>query len=976
MMKDVTAFSTPLRKPNPASRLGPNTFKNQELSVLSFVDETLNNEGIENDCAKQDFFGLPSRVRDLYAEQRGIIQLYDWQNECLNITMRSNGANLVYSLPTSGGKTLVAEILLLRELLIHRKDVLFILPFVSIVQEKVRSLTSMGLELGFWVEEYAGNRGRIPPVKRRGSHSVLIATIEKAHSIVNALIDSKNLPDLGLVIVDELHMIGEGGSRGACLEMILTKIRLVSPTTRIIGMSATLANISDLTRFLDAQLYVNNFRPVRLVEYVKLGDHIYELTEDRDSSQSSVESYEEQMADRLIHRRMVNFQYPKQMLLRDPDHLVGLVAETLLGCSMHQTSVQSGHSSAPPPSTKRFSCLVFCPTKVHCENTARMLAELLPPTACFPIPQTNDPENLGVMEKMSQKRAELLQSLCIDSLPDSNAVGKVDELRSCCPVLEATVPRGVAYHHGGLTQEERVTLEEGFADGTLSVLCCTSTLAAGVNLPARRVIIRKPYIGSSFITGSQYQQIVGRAGRAGLDSIGESVTILQPIDRLSFAQMLASIPRVNPNGSPSGATSAGLCCSSLLYENGKGMRQLLLSLIGLQIASTHNELLNAVRTTLFAIQARYAGCDRIEEVVNAELHTLISRDLVIAVSTETHGISSPARTVHGDVKKLKFQATKLGRAAVRGGLDTDQVGPLLSDLRVAARALNTSGPLHLLYLVAPPEVVDQIQVDWNVLYERISLLPPSEANIITLLGFPEGYVLWKAAGHPIRKKLDERPLRRLFVALALSELWQSGSSVPTWKVADRYQLSRGALQSLLSSAASLASCLAHALASEYASDEELWAFSHLLPQFATRLAYCVSSELLPLMELPGVKRSRARQLYNAGFCTLKDVACAEPCDLTTRLAPYLSRRKANDLIQTARMLVSERADALHMEATELLAGVHPRSTMSQLADDFQFQRSYLAGQSAVKQEPVNKSEISTPISTSVEAEEEDDDLFA
>lgn len=76
MMEDVTTFSTPLHKLNPASRLSPNALKNQELSVLSFVDETLDNGRIENECAKQDFFGLPLRVRDLYTEQRGITQLY------------------------------------------------------------------------------------------------------------------------------------------------------------------------------------------------------------------------------------------------------------------------------------------------------------------------------------------------------------------------------------------------------------------------------------------------------------------------------------------------------------------------------------------------------------------------------------------------------------------------------------------------------------------------------------------------------------------------------------------------------------------------------------------------------------------------------------------------------------------------------------------------------------------------------------
>ncbi|XP_070844895.1 helicase POLQ-like [Chaetodon trifascialis] len=764
------------------------------------------------------FFGLPSKVKELMDKLRGIKTLYAWQETCLNLDCVQERRNLIYSLPTSGGKTLVAEILILRELLCRNNDCLFILPYISLVQEKVRGLASFGLELDFMVEEYAGSKGKFPPVKRRNRASLFIATIEKAHSLVNSLIETGRMDKLGLVVVDELHMLGDG-SRGALIEMTLSKVLYVSKSTQIIGMSATLGNITDLQTFLRAENYTNDFRPVQLKEYVKLRDSIYE-----------VDPKEEEC---FRFSRLLNFKYSSAMQKIDPDHIIALVTEVI----------------------PAHSCLVFCPTKKNCENVAAMICKYL-------------------KEEFLQQRAEEKAVLLRELRDGGNG--------SVCPVLRRTVPYGLAYHHSGLTSEERKLLEEAYSNGVLCLLTCTSTLAAGINLPARRVILRSPYVATDFLKRSQYKQMVGRAGRAGMDTVGESVLILQDQER-HMAKGLVCAPMEN-------------CFSNLLLDDGKGLLSLILSLVGLNIASSLDQIRDFLGGTLLSVQQRQLCVETsLWEAVQRCVHLLKDKGL-IAAAADSDGQS--------------LQVTKLGRATYKGSVDLSYSDVLYRDLSKGLDGLLLNSCLHLVYLVTPYDMVSQCKPDWMTFFRQFTLLSAAEQKMSAAVGVPESFVARKAAGQTVKKSVNMEVVRRMYLALVLFSLLKETN---LWSVAERFQLSRGFVQTLLSSSSAFCCCVLH-FTEEL---EEFWPFKALLTELTRRLSYCVKAELVPLMEVVGVMESRAKQLYNAGYKTLTHLSNADPAVLC-RTIEHLNKKQANQIVASAKMLVKEKAAALQEEVDELL----------------------------------------------------------
>lgn len=235
-------------------------------------------------------FGIPDKYVDKLKEEK-ISELYQPQADVIRNGLFKE-RNLVLSLPTASGKTLIATMAMLHTLLQNKQHkVVYIAPLVALASEKYKYFKNF-FGKDFKVAISIGDLDSSDPWL--ADHDVICVTTEKLDSLLRHNVEW--VRRIGLIIVDEIHMLNDS-SRGPTLEILLTKLMKIVPKSQILGLSATISNADELSRWLNASLVISDFRPVKLYEGVSFNSKIhfdekdgYELNESEDAENAIIQN--------------------------------------------------------------------------------------------------------------------------------------------------------------------------------------------------------------------------------------------------------------------------------------------------------------------------------------------------------------------------------------------------------------------------------------------------------------------------------------------------------------------------------------------------------------------------------------------------------------------------------------------------------------------------------------------------------------
>ena len=407
-----------------------------------------------------------------------------------------------------------------------------------------------------------------------------------------------------------------------------------------------------------------------------------------------------------------------------------------------------------------------------------------------------------------------------------------------CLRLGKVLRKGVAFHHSGLSSAQRRIIEEGFRAGTVRFICSTTTLGAGLDLPAFRSIIRdlkrfSPGWGSVPIPVLEYEQMAGRAGRPKFDSFGEAICIASSPEEMEFFQ------DEYLNGVPEDISS------KLAVE--PVLRTYVLSLVASRYALSFDGLMDFLSLTLYAYQ--YEDLGKLRHIVLQVINYLEDYGFV-----KTHKKSSGFFRSASESEDFKLEATRLGMRVSELYLDPFTAHELIEGLKFAKAKVSAFSVLQLICSANEmrplfnPRKKDQDLVESKLLEDEIlgdELSSFSDYYFEFLASVKTAIVLeaW----------MDEKHEDFLF---------------------DEYGVTPGELNSkiergdwLLYSCGELAKIVPE-IRREFLD-------LHIIRE---RLSKGIREELLPLIKLKGIGRVRARKLFNN---KIRDVGDVKKIDISS-----------------------------------------------------------------------------------------------
>lgn len=737
-----------------------------------------------------DELPIPDAVKAVLAKA-GYDVLYPPQEDAIKAGAL-DGKNIVLASPTASGKTLVAEMVILKSILEKGGKALYLTPLRALASEKYEDFQKYAS-----VEKAPGRNVRVAVTSGDydrsdiylANYDVIISTNEKADSLLRHR--SPWIADISVVVADEIHLITEA-DRGPTLEVVLTRLLKINPRIQVIALSATIKNAAEIGEWLKGIPITTEWRPVPLREGVYYDGQI----QFKDG------------ASRFIPHTDTNPIFDTALDVVREGGQVLIFAET------RRTAVEMG------------------------KKAAAVLRRYMP-----------KPDRRG-LENIAQR---------ILATGERTRLGEV--------LAEQTL-NGVAFHHAGLPGGHRKIIEDAFKAGRLKILSATPTLAAGVNLPARTVIISsyeryEPGYGRYPISVLEYKQFCGRAGRPKYDKYGEAILIARTEDEQDY--LLKNYALAEPER----------IWSKLGAE--KVLRPHVLATIATRFATTEDGLTRFFAKTFYAFQYD-------PKMIKGKLGDILSflhREQMVEFEGE------------------ELKATRFGRRVSELYIDPVSAVVLRDGLYTRAKHVTETSFLHLISRTPDisPKLYPRRGED-----EMLDLFAKEHQDEF-MCETPEYY--GDTNGVTYEEFLAEIKCARVLYEW-INETSEDG-------ILEVHKVEPGDILRMVDTARWLLHAT-YQLA-------ELFGHKDLLAQayeLQIRCAKGVKAELVPLVELEGVGRVRARSLFSTGYRNLDDLKRASVTDLMNvpLIGPSLAKKIKEQVGGLIKAEEWERLNSKTAETTE------------------------------------------------------------